>query len=240
MARVLGVKLKSDKADARLIRLYGERFQPQPEAPPTGLEVGGSAEDHQRFQSLVARRRALVAYAAAESTRAREPSSGSAPDQIAQSIERMQAHLATEVDLLDGLIAAEISRSAALRTASERLQTAPGIGPVISAVLLALLPELGQLDRRAVAALAGLAPYDNQSGKWHGKKSIHGGRPDLARALYTAGLHASRGKGPLKPFRDALKARGKSTKQAIIACARRLLTMLNAMMKTKMDFRFGS
>ena len=152
MARVLGVKLKSDKADARLIRLYGERFQPQPEAPPTGLEVGGSAEDHQRFQSLVARRRALVAYAAAESTRAREPSSGSAPDQIAQSIERMQAHLATEIDLLDGLIAAEISRSAALRTASERLQTAPGIGPVISAVLLALLPELGQLDRRAVAA----------------------------------------------------------------------------------------
>ena len=241
MAQVLQVKIKSDKADAALIQRYGEVFRPRPDLDEAGMGQGTGQgtgqdippEDRDLLQDLMTRRRALVSQRAAESTRQQEPN----PVSVAASITRCLAHLEAEITTLEALIDAEIDRSPERQDAARRLRTAPGIGPVIAATLLANLPELGRLDRHAIAALAGLAPYANESGKWTGKRFIRGGRPEVRRALYIAGLHASRGKGPLKAFREALKARGRSTKQAIVACARRLLTMLNAMMKTKMDFR---
>lgn len=223
LARVLGIRAKSDRADAVLLRRYGETFHPQPGAAP---------EPPAHLRELVVRRRQLVRMRQAEQIRRAEPM----PDVVRLSLEAMVGWLEAEIARFDALIAAEIARCPARAEQARRLRTAPGVGPVTAALLLAELPELGRLDRRAVAALAGLAPYDRESGRWRGRRHIAGGREELRRALYSAGMHASRGHGALKPFRDQLVARGKPVKLAIVAAARKLLTMLNAMIRDGTDF----
>ena len=118
-----------------------------------------------------------------------------------------------------------------------RLRQVKGIGPVVSATLIAQLPELGQLDRRRIAALAGLAPHANDSGHRRGKRSISGGRGTIRRTLYLAALTASRFDPRFRAFKERLLAAGKAKKPVIVACARKLLTVLNAMIKTGTAYR---
>ena len=117
------------------------------------------------------------------------------------------------------------------------LRSAPGVGPVTATTLIALMPELGHCSPKAIAALAGLAPFNNDSGRQRGKRSIRGGRRRVRRALYMAALAAIRTSPRFKAFYQAVKARSAATKVAIVAVARKLLTVLNAMAKTKTAFQ---
>jgi transposase len=124
-----------------------------------------------------------------------------------------------------------------LAAIDRRLRTAPGVGPIVAATLIAELPELGQLDRRGIAALVGLAPVARDSGRRSGPRSIGGGRPVVRTILYLAALQASRRADPFIRFRERLQAAGKSVKAAIIATARKLVVTLNAMLASGTDDR---
>jgi transposase len=124
-----------------------------------------------------------------------------------------------------------------LRDQAGRMRQIKGIGPVVSATLIAQLPELGQLDRRRIAALAGLAPHANDSGHRRGKRSIWGGRGTVRRTLYLAALTASRFDPRFRAFKERMLAAGKAKKVVIVACARKLLTVLNAMMRIGTTYR---
>jgi len=145
--------------------------------------------------------------------------------QITALIRCFEEHLAA----VEGQIETLIATREALAAQSARLCSVPGIGPAISAALMASLPELGQLDSRKIAALAGLAPHAADSGQHRGKRCIWGGRETARRALYIAAFIASRFDPTIKAFRKRLQDAGKPVKVAIIACARKLLTILNAM-----------
>ena len=139
--------------------------------------------------------------------------------------------LKDHLEAVEGEIETLISARKALAEQSARLCSVPGIGPAISAVLIACLPELGQLDARKIAVLAGLAPHAADSGIHRGKRRIWGGRETARRALYIAAFIASRYDPTIKAFRKRLQEAGKPLKVAITACARKLLTILNAMAK---------
>ena len=154
-----------------------------------------------------------------------------APKVVHASIERVMRLLAKEIAQLDAQIAAGIAADPQLAAKAQLLTAVPGVGPGLLAALLAELPELGQLSRNQIAALAGVAPYDVQSGTHRGHSQIRGGRPLLRKALYLAMLSAARHNPLLRPLRERLRARSKSTKVILIACARKLLTILNAMLR---------
>lgn len=224
-ARATGRLAKTDRVDARVLAEMG-RALPLRLTPPED-------PDRARLADLVARREDLVAMIRAEKNRA-----GTARDtwiarEIALVLRVLQARLAA----VEARIAALVEASAPLAAASRRLRSVPGIGPVLAPLLLARLPELGQLDRRRIASLAGLAPHPRESGLHRGRRRIAGGRPDLRRALYLAGFIASRCDPTFKTFRARLQAAGKPAKLAITACARKLLTTLNAMMRDGKEYQ---
>lgn len=133
-------------------------------------------------------------------------------------------------------MAALVKADPEMRIMARRLQTAPGVGPIVAATLIAEMPEPGQLDRRRIAALAGLAPIARDSGKRAGPRSIGGGRPVVRTILYLAALQASRRSAVFREFRDRLRLAGKPTKAALIATSRKLLVTLNAMVATSADY----
>ena len=150
-----------------------------------------------------------------------------------KSIRRVLDTLAKHIDELDVAIAALIQADDDWRQKDEWLQSVPGVGPVTSTSLLADLPELGQLNRQQVAALAGLAPYNRDSGKFTGRRSIWGGRLHVRCVLYMAALTARRCNPAIKRFADRLTKAGKSFKVMITACMRKLLTILNLLLKNQ-------
>lgn len=152
---------------------------------------------------------------------------------LLQHIRALQGSLAK----VDAEMETVIQSQDELHDQAVRLRSVKGIGPVVSATLIAQLPELGQLDRRRVAALAGLAPHANDSGHRRGKRSIWGGRGSLRRCLYLAALTASRFDPVFRAFKERLIAAGKSRKLVIVACARKLLTVLNAKTKARTPYR---
>jgi len=145
--------------------------------------------------------------------------------------------LENRVEKIDALLDATIAEDAAQKARFDRLQTVPGVGAKTARALLADLPELGKLDRRKIAALAGLAPFAKDSGRKSGKRSIHGGRAAPRTALYLAALIASRFNPALKTAYDRMREAGKPGKVALIATARKLLTILNAMLREGTDWR---
>ena len=185
--------------------------------------------DRARLADLVARRDDLVAGIGREKNRARTTADPWIAVEIARLLRVLQAHLAA----IEGQITAQIDACPALAEDQRRLTTVPGIGPalsaVLSAVLIARLPELGHLDHRRIASLAGLAPHACDSGTHRGKRHVWGGRADVRRTLYLEAFIASRYDPALRAFRNRLQDAGKPTKVAITACARKLLTILNAM-----------
>jgi transposase len=178
---------------------------------------------------LVARRRQIVEMIGAERQRQKRATLKSVVRSLARLIAALEAELASlDADIDDG-----IRGSAAWRQAEDLLTSVPGVGPITARTLIADMPELGSLDRRQVSALAGLAPYTRQSGQWRGKSFISGGRACVRTALFLAAQVAKRHNPPLKLFYDRLIAAGKPKMVATIAVARKLLTILNAIIRTK-------
>ena len=216
-ARATGKLAKTDRVDAKILALMGRALTPAQTMPDD--------PDTARLADLVGRRGVLVGQIRAEKNRAKTTRDPWIFKQITALICVFEEHLAAVEAQIETLIATR----EALAAQSARLCSVPGIGPAISAALIASLPELGQLDSRKIAALAGLAPHAADSGHHRGKRRIWGGRDTARRALYIAAFIASRFDPTIKAFRKRLQDAGKPVKVAIIACARKLLTILNAM-----------
>ena len=223
-ARSTGQLAKTDRLDAAVLARMGAALQLQPDTPPEPAR--------ERLADLETRRTAMAAQRAAEKVRLSRAADGFLKRQSARLIRTLTAEIAR----LDAEIARQIA-AAGLSAQARRLQTAPGIGPVLAATLLARLPELGQRSPGRIANLAGLAPMACDSGLYRGRRRVWGGRAPIRRALYLAAFVASRSDPDIKAFRQRLQAAGKPFKAAIIACARKLLTILNALMRENRDYR---
>ena len=218
-AAALGQRAKTDPIDAGVIARFADATRPKIRAL--------ADEETQLLSELVARRRQLIEMRTAEKQRlGRTPSRP-----LRKSIERIIKALDRELASLDGDIDGAVRASPVWREKEDLLSTVPGIGPAIARTLIAELPELGTLSRKQVAALCGLAPFTRQSGQWRGKSFISGGRTAVRAALFMGAMVAMRFNPPLKAFRDRLVQAGKPKKVAIIAVARKLLTVLNAILR---------
>ena len=226
-AQALGKRAKTDLIDAVVIARFVQATQPEPRALPDAQT--------QFLADLVTRRRQIVQMLTAE--RAREKRA--ANPKAARSCRRLIKALERELADVDGQLDDAIRQSPDWVAKQDILQSVPGVGPVVTRTLLAELPELGTLDRRQVAALCGLAPWTRQSGQWKGKSFIGGGRSAVRAALYMAGLVAAHHNPPLKTFYQRLLARGKAKTAAVIAVARRLLGILNALLKSGQAWDLG-
>ena len=220
-AEARGRRAKTDMLDARMLADLGARFQPAPDAPPCA--------HRERLALLAKRRDQLVAMRKTEKTRLKEMR-----DPVASAcIEEMIDYLDTRIDALEADIQALINRIETIAEDVSLLRTAPGVGPVAALTCVALLPELGRLSPNKIAALAGLAPFNHDSGAKKGRRAIAGGRRRVRQALYMAALGAIRSCKRYKTFYEALVSRAPAKKVAIIAVARKLLTHLNAMMRDR-------
>jgi transposase len=218
-ARATGQLAKTDTLDARVIARFAELVQPAVRPLPT--------EQARGLGELVARRRQLVDMLAAEMNR-----HGQARDRGVQK--RITAHvtwLTKALKEIDGEITQLIRSSPIWRETEDLLTTARGIGEVTAHALIADLPELGQLTRRRIAALVGIAPVNRDSGQWRGRRMISGGRPAVRRALFMATLAAIRYNPVIRDFYLRLTTAGRPKKVAVIAAMRKLLTILNAMLR---------
>jgi transposase len=223
-ANALGKRAKTDPIDAAVIAHFVEATRPE-------IRPLRDAET-KLLADLLARRRQIVTMIVAERQRER-----TAPPPVKKSIARLLRALQRELDSLDGDINDAVKTSPAWREKEDLLASVPGIGTTIARTLLATLPELGTLDRRKIAALVGLAPWTRQSGQWRGRSFIGGGRADVRAALFMGALVAARHNPDIKPFRDKLIAAGKPKLVALIAAARKLLTILNAIIRDKSQWR---
>ena len=178
---------------------------------------------------LVARRRQIVEMIGMEANRRRH----AADKRLVKKIDRHLAFLEKELADVDAEIDAGVRASPAWREAEDLLASVPGVGPVTARTLIAELPELGRLDRRKLAALVGVAPFNRDSGTWRGHRMIGGGRTSVRNVLYMAALVATRRNPVIKASYQRLVARGRPKKVAIIACLRQFLTILNAIVRNK-------
>jgi transposase len=220
-AGALGQRAKTDPIDAQVIALFIAATQPELRALPDAQTTELSA--------LMARRRQLIGMLVAERARRQQAS----PGRVRVSIARSITWLEDELKGLDGDIDRTVRGTPAWREQEDLLASVPGVGKTIARTLLAELPELGTLDRRQIAALAGLAPYTRQSGKWRGKSFVSGGRSTVRSALFMGAMTAIRCNPILKAMRNRLVANGKPRLVAIIAVARKLLTILNAIIRDR-------
>lgn len=220
-AKAIGQRAKTDPIDAAVIAHFAEATRPEPRPLPD--------QQTQTLADLVARRRQLIEMIGAERQREKQVTM----TRIKKSIARHILALTKDLTDLDRDIDDAVRGSSAWREKEDLLASVPGIGPVISRTLLAELPELGSLGRKQIAALAGLAPFTRQSGQWRGKSFIGGGRTVVRTALFMGALVAKRHNPVLKPFFDRLVAAGKPKMVALIAVARKLLTILNAILRDK-------
>jgi transposase len=222
-ARAMGRIAKTDPIDAAMLAHLAQVI----DAPPAPVE-----SPHQRLlQSLVQRRGQLVQQRDDERRRLQQMQE----QPVIASLERQLRGLAAEIGLLDKAIARAMADADSER--AERLRKVPGIGPVTAATLIAFLPELGQLERRQITALVGVAPYNADSGDKHGQRRIRGGRAGVRRVLYMATWSAIRNQPDLKGRYDALRARGKCAKVALVACMRSFLGRINAMVRDGTPWR---
>ncbi len=217
-AKALGRRGKTDAVDARVLA----QFAATVDLPARPLPTAATQE----LQALVTRRRQVTALLVAERNRLRRADPVARP-----SLERVIAALVAERTTLDAELRRRIAAEPIWRTQAALLRGVPGIGPVAVATLLAHLPELGDLERRGLAALVGVAPFNHDSGHHHGARSIGGGRATVRTPLYPAAVTAARCNPVIRPFYQRLLDRGKPKKVALIACLRKLLSILNAMLR---------
>ena len=224
-ARALGRLAKTDVLDAGVLAEFADRVRP-PVRPLTDA-------DTQNFQARLARRGQLIGMRTMESNRLL----GARDRTIRRSIEAILKALGKEIDRADRELDAAIQNSPVWKAKDELLQSIPGIGPGVSRTLLAEMPELGTLTREQVAALAGVAPVNRDSGSWSGRRSIMGGRAAVRSMLYL-GAHAARqGNAVLRKFAERLQKAGKAPKVIRIALARKLLIIANAVLRDQKPWR---
>jgi transposase len=223
-AKATGRLAKTDRVDARMLAHMGATLQPEPTTPVE--------PERRRLGELVARRDDLVAAEVAEKNRLAQ----ARDSLVRRDIKRALAQLARRKKAIEAAIDRHIGDHDALALARRRLRSAPGIGDTIAAGLLAFLPELGRLDRREIATLAGVAPHACDSGAMRGRRRIWGGRGNVRRLIYIAAFIASRSDPELKAFRERLQKAGKPFKVAIVAVARKLLVALNASLRDDRDY----
>jgi len=223
-AQAIGQRAKTDPIDAKVIAHFAEATGLQPRPMPD--------EATRLLGDLIARRRQIVEMIVAERQRERR-----APARLKKSIARLVKALEKELSSLEGDIDAEVRGSPAWREKEDLLASVPGIGRTIARTLIAELPELGSLDRKQIAALAGLAPFTRQSGRWKGRSFIGGGRTAVRTALFMGALVATRCNPALTAFFERLVAAGKPKMVALIAVARKLLTILNAILRDRQPWR---
>jgi transposase len=222
-ARSIGQLAKTDHIDARMLALYGERVQPPLRELPD--------EQIQRLRALWVRREQLIEMVVMEQNRLEH-----APKALHRDLRSHIDYLRKQIKHADDELDREV-RNSALWDKYELLSSVPGVGPVLSAALLADLPELGRLNRGEIAALGGVAPFNQDSGSLRGQRKIEGGRTRLRRVLYVATVAAVRCNPVLRPFYLRLRALGKPPKVALVAAMRKLLVILNTMLKTKTVWR---
>lgn len=223
-AKALGKRAKTDPIDAAVIARFAAATKPDLRPLPDA--------ETEALGDFVARRRQIVAMIGAENQRIKRAST-----RTANSIKRLLKALEKELADIDQDIDDTIRRSPNWLDKVELMKSVPGIGDQIARTLIAELPELGKLDRRQIAALVGLAPWTRQSGQWRGKSFIGGGRAAVRTALYMGALVAARHNHTLKTFRDRLVDQGKPKLVAIIAVARKLITILNALIRDNQSWR---
>jgi transposase len=218
-AQALGRLAKNDRLDAATIAAFGEGAKIEPRKVP----------DHaaQMLGELVARRRQIVETIGVESNRRRSLTHS----RLIKGSDRILLALQKELGKIEGEIGDAVRGTPAWREKDELLQSVPGIGPKTSSMLIAELPELGTLTRHKIAALVGVAPMDDDSGKYRGPRRIQGGRFVVRCGLYMAALVASRCNPVIAAFHQRLIAAGKTPKQALTACMRKILVILNAILR---------
>ena len=217
-ARAAGKLAKTDALDAQVLAHFAEAMQPEPRPLPDATT--------QELKALVARRRQLVEMITAEKNRMR-----TATRRIRPKVQEHVRWLEENLEDLDQDLGDFMRSSPMWKDKDELLRSTPGVGPVLSMTLLSDLPELGALNRGEIAALVGVAPFNRDSGTLRGKRTVWGGRSQVRAALYMAALVATRYNPVLRDFYQRLCAAGKPKKVALTACMRKLLTILNVMVK---------
>jgi transposase len=220
-ARATGKLAKTDRIDAAAIAHFAEAVRP-PARPIADAQA-------QALGELVARRRQVIEMMVAERNRRRRATQ----HRVLRAIERHLELLQSELSELDHDIDGAIRNSPAWQADADLLDSVPGIGPATLRTLIAELPELGRLDRRKIAALVGVAPINRDSGTLRGRRTIAGGRPTVRTALFMAALVASRANPVIALYYVKLRAAGKTGKQALVACMRKLIVILNAILRDR-------
>jgi transposase len=218
-AKFLGRLAKSDKIDAVILARFAEAIQPEPRTLPD--------EQTQQLKAILVRRRQLIEMLVAEKNRL-----GLTHAMIKPHLQEHIIWLEQEVADIDQDLHQRLRNSPLWREKEDLLRSVKGIGPVTATTLLAELPELGQLNRKQIAALVGVAPFNCDSGNMHGRRAIWGGRACVRNVLYMAALSACRFNPVIRTFYDHLIQAGKLKKVALVACMRKLLTILNAMLRS--------
>ena len=223
-ARACGLLAKTDKLDAQVLAVFGERVQPK--------LYEGKSEAEKHLSALLVRRKQVEEMLKAEQNRLRTTSPS-----LRNSVEQVIVCLKEQKKLLDEQIQQFLQEQPAWHEQTEILNSVPGVGPVTTATLLAELPELGKLDRKKIAALVGVAPMNYDSGKKRGYRKTKGGRTNVRSVLYMSTLVATRYNPVIQAQYQHLLKRGKLKKVALTACMRKFLTILNAMMRDQQPFR---
>ena len=223
-AKATGRLAKTDALDAQTLAHFAEVLQPELRPLPD--------EQTQALAAILARRRQLVEMLTAEKNRL-----GTARKPVRKSLRTPIAWLERELSHTDRGLAHAIRESPVWREKEELLRSTPGVGPVVTTTLLATLPELGTLTGKQSAALVGVAPLNRDSGTWRGTRTVWGGRAQIRAALYMAALVAARFNPVIRAFYQRLRAAGKAKKVVLTACIRKLLIILNAMLKHRTAWR---
>jgi len=218
-ARASGELAKTDPIDAARLTAFGQAFAPEVTTARTPVEI--------KMAALVSRRAQLLELRVAETLRADTCTDPA----LRQLFAAWLAQVKKQITKVEALIEELLTEQTTLANQVQRLDDIMGVGRITAVTVLATLPELGQLNRRQAAALAGLCPYNRDSGQWAGKRCISGGRSEVRRALYMAALSASRSNHLLKPFYDRLIAAGKPAKVALTAVMRKLVILMNHLLK---------
>ncbi len=226
-AKAVGHLAKTDRLDAGVLAHFAAAIKP----PLRPIKSSADLE----LDALLARRCQLVEMLAAEKNRRGAAPTSTVRQEVAAHIEWLEQRIA----VIDSQLKAQLQSSSVWRVKDDLLQSVPGIGPVVSLSLLAELPELGTLNRQQAAKLVGVAPLNRDSGEQRGTRHIYGGRARVRSALYMAALTATRCNPVIKEFYQRLIAKHKPFKVAIVACMRKLLTILNVMLKTQTSWRLA-
>jgi transposase len=221
----LGASCKTDKQDAKNLAIYAKTFTPKPTILP--------AKTIQNLRDLCSHRYDLVTMRATEKNRSHQ----STNEIISKSIDKVIDIFDMQIVKIDAEIKRVISSDDKLRSSFDRLCTIPGIGAITAATLLAYMPELGEANRKEIAALAGVAPFTRQSGEWKGKSFCSGGRAVVRQALYMAALSATRGKSQFANQYNLLINKGKPSKVALVAVMRKMLITANMMQQKGEDYK---